>query len=86
MRRSGLRSRSYRVYTKQVLIISFTSTLSNINNIYHLARLICYANQCQLKSNLIKMRESKRDEFMTRKTARRYATDTRTRATGEKTK
>jgi hypothetical protein len=48
-RRSGLQSRSYRVYTKQVLIIAFTSTLSNINYIYHLARLICYSNQCQLK-------------------------------------
>jgi hypothetical protein len=42
--KSELWSRSYRIYAKQVLIITFNSTLSNINYIYYLVRLICYTN------------------------------------------
>ena len=44
MRKSELWSRSYRIYAKQVLTITFNSTLSNINYIYYLVRLICYTN------------------------------------------
>jgi hypothetical protein len=39
MRQSELQSTSYRVYVKQILAITFNSTLSNINNIYHLVSL-----------------------------------------------
>ena len=48
MRKSELWSRSYRIYAKQVVTITFNSTLSNINYIYYLVRLICYTNNCQL--------------------------------------
>jgi hypothetical protein len=48
MRKSELWSRSYRIYAKHVLTITFNSTLSNINYIYYLVRLICYTNNCQL--------------------------------------
>jgi hypothetical protein len=46
MRKSELWSRSYRIYAKQVLTITFNLTLSNINYIYYLVRLICYTNSC----------------------------------------
>jgi hypothetical protein len=39
-RRSELWSTSYRVYVKQILTITFNSTLSNINIIHQLVRLI----------------------------------------------
>jgi hypothetical protein len=38
----------YRVYVKQILAITFNSTLSNINIIHQPVRLICYTNKCQL--------------------------------------
>ena len=38
----------YRVYVKQILAITFNSTLSNINIIHQSVRLICYTNKCQL--------------------------------------
>jgi hypothetical protein len=45
---SKLRSRRYRVNVKQVLTITFSSTLSNINIIHQSVWLICYTNKCQL--------------------------------------
>jgi hypothetical protein len=36
---SELQSRSQHVYARQKLIITFNSTLSNINNIYHLVSI-----------------------------------------------
>jgi hypothetical protein len=47
-RRSRLQSRSYRVYVKQLLNITFNSTLTNINVIHRSVRLICYTNKYQL--------------------------------------